>query len=67
MAGNNWVYLPKSREYVNLGRMRRVVVTPDLLARVLVDLPEDEDYKVYTGADAEALISALKRMVADGK
>ena len=66
MAGNSWwAYLPDSGEYINLVHIQRVLTVTS--ERVLVDLPGEDEYLAYTGEDAEVLLSALRKLVDDGK
>lgn len=64
MAGNNWVYLPKIQEYVNLDYLITLAYTyEDRWVATWQDLSQAE----FRGKDAEVLMAALRKLASDGK
>lgn len=64
MAVNNWVYLPKIQEYVNLDYLITLMYTyEDRWLATWQDLSQAE----FRGKDAEALMAALRKLASDGK
>jgi len=64
MAVNNWVYLPKIQEYVNLDYLITLAYTyEDRWVATWQDLSQAE----FRGKDAEVFLAALRKLVDDGK
>ena len=64
MAGNNWVYLPKVQEYVNLNYLTTLRYTyEDRWVATWQDLSQAE----FRDKDAEVLRAALRKLVTDDK
>lgn len=63
MAVNNWVYLPESGKYLNLGNVTRVETWPD--GKAFVSFVSEDTSTLVSGGDAAVLISELTRRVYD--